>query len=407
MPRVLHLLSQRPGRTGSGVTLEAFVRGADRTGWTQQVSVGTPAEDPHPEVADLDPSDIHPLQFGCGRLEFPLPGMSDVMPYKSSVFSQLNEDQIATYKSIWTQHIGDLVSKFRPDLVHSHHIWLMSSVLREIVGDLPVVVSCHATGLRQMELCPHLKNQVVVGCRKLDAFCVLHHGHADALSATLGISAEKIHVVGAGFNEQFFRPGETDKPSQEPRRIVYAGKYSYAKGLHCLLDAVQKINQGAMKVQLHVAGTGVGEEANKLTASMEQMGDAVVRHGQVSQGELANLFRQSELFVLPSFYEGLPLVVVEALASGCKVVCADLPGVRNQMQSLIGQGLDVVPLPPMQTIDQPLESEIPAFIERRATAIEKQLESRGNVEIASAVKTFSWDSVFDRVQRIWRRLIAN
>ena len=38
---------------------------------------------------------------------------------------------------------------------------------------------------------------------------------------------------------------------------------------------------------------------------------------------------QSDVFVLPSFYEGLPLVIIEALACGTYVICTDLPGIRN------------------------------------------------------------------------------
>jgi len=43
MPRVLHLLSQQPGRTGSGVTLASLVRHAAESGWEQCVVVGLPA----------------------------------------------------------------------------------------------------------------------------------------------------------------------------------------------------------------------------------------------------------------------------------------------------------------------------------------------------------------------------
>jgi len=69
MPTVLHVLSQRPSLTGSGITLDALVRNAEAAGWNQHVIVGVPADDPTPDVGNLPPSRIHPLRFGADALE--------------------------------------------------------------------------------------------------------------------------------------------------------------------------------------------------------------------------------------------------------------------------------------------------------------------------------------------------
>ena len=197
--RVLHALSQRPSLTGSGITLEAMVRHAEDAGHEQQVVVGVPADDPQPAVGGLDPIQISPLVFGRPPLDFAVPGMSDVMPYPSTRFAELTERQVDAYGRAWANHLRPILSDFKPDLIHSHHLWLMSAVLKEIAPDTPVLTQCHATGLRQMELCPHLASQVRVGCSRIDAFAVLYQGHADDLARHLGIGADRIHRVGAGY----------------------------------------------------------------------------------------------------------------------------------------------------------------------------------------------------------------
>ncbi|MCA8945876.1 MAG: glycosyltransferase family 4 protein, partial [Planctomycetes bacterium] len=78
--RVLHLLSQRPLLTGSGITLDALVRHAAAVGWEQRVVVGVPQGESS-SVGDLPTEHIHPLHFGGEALDFHVPGMSDVMPY--------------------------------------------------------------------------------------------------------------------------------------------------------------------------------------------------------------------------------------------------------------------------------------------------------------------------------------
>ena len=85
---VLHILSQRPGRTGSGVTLDSIVRCAQYAGWQQHVIVGTPADDPNPQVGELAADQIHPLVFPQPSLPFPLPGMSGRQHFALSPHSQ-------------------------------------------------------------------------------------------------------------------------------------------------------------------------------------------------------------------------------------------------------------------------------------------------------------------------------
>ncbi len=156
--KILHTLSQRPSLTGSGVTLDALVLHASRAGWDQRVVVGVPVEDPHPAVGGLAPGQVHPLVFGTGELDFPVPGMSDVMPYPSTRFSKMTPVQIDTYRSAWRGHLRKVIAEFQPDVIHAHHVWLLSSLLKDVAPGIPVVNQCHATGLRQMTLCPHLSD---------------------------------------------------------------------------------------------------------------------------------------------------------------------------------------------------------------------------------------------------------
>ena len=95
---------------------------------------------------------------------------------------------------------------------------------------------------------------------------------------------------------------------------------------------------------LNIAGSGSGEEADRIRSSIDKL-EFVRLHGQLSPQELGDLLRQSSLFVLPSFYEGLPLVLVEAAACGCRIVATELAGVVDQLQAELGDSMEMVPLP--------------------------------------------------------------
>jgi glycosyltransferase involved in cell wall biosynthesis len=406
MTRILHVLSQRPSFTGSGITLDAVVRHADAAGYEQLVVAGTPADEPLPAVAGLDPTRVRPLEFETGELDFPLPGMSDVMPYRSTVWSAMTGDQLRIYREAWTDHLATAIADFRPDLIHSHHVWLLSSLLKDIAPDTPIVTQCHSTGLRQAALCPRLAGEVRRGCARNERFAVQHRALVGELTSALGITSERVAVVGAGYRDELFR--FRGNSCRRPR-LVYVGKYAAAKGLPWLLDALEKLTARVPNLELHVAGSGAGDEADELRARMERMAPEVVLHGQVAQDDLAELMRRSAVCVLPSFYEGLPLVLVEGLACGCRLVATALPGVANDLAPHVGDALETVPLPRLEGPDKPVAEDLPAFVDDLAAAIEKALGQppldADDASLGAALSHFTWRAVYQRVESVWRELI--
>lgn len=400
--RVLHVLSQRAGWTGSGVALHALVQAAAACGWEQAVILADSPDQPTPVVGDLPKDAVFPLTFEQPPLPFPIPGMSDVMPYASSRFSQMSPRQLEQYRTAWHDHVTRVVQVFRPDLIHSHHIWLLSSLLKSVAGSVPVVTHCHGTGLRQAELCSHLADVVRDGCRRNDAFFALHAAHADAIAKQLEISADRIHVIGSGYRPDLFHAEGRDPQGGS---LVYAGKLSRAKGLPWLLDAFERVRASRPESRLHIAGSGSGAEAEALRARLQEMSQ-VEFHGQLDQTELARLLRRAEAFVLPSLFEGLPLVLVEAAACGCRLISTALPGVVQQLAPVLGEAIETVEPPGLRNVDQPVEQDLPAFVERLAAAIERTLQRPPLPDPQARVAAWTWDAIFAKIERVWRSRIA-
>lgn len=408
--RVLHVLAQRPSLTGSGVTLDALVRLAGGAGWPQQAVVGVPAGAPLRGVGGLPGEAVHTVTFAgddpaeTAHLPFPVPGMSDVMPYRSSVWSTLTERQVDEYCRVWEERLSRVIRQFCPLLIHSHHAWLVSSLLKGLAPDVPLAIHCHGTALRQMTFCPHLAGRISAGCAAADRLLVLHREHARAYGEALGLGPERFAVVGAGYREDLFHPG--GYAPRDPASLLYAGKLSRAKGLPWLLDAVQALAGDLQGLVLHVAGGGDGAEADELRRRMAEMAPLVRYHGRLDQRALAGLMRRSTLFVLPSFYEGLPLVLVEALACGCRLVSTALPGVVEELVPRMAGHLEAVPLPRLTGPDEPVEADLPAFTADLADAVRRSLNGspiRGPAA-PDVLEHFTWRAVFRRVERAWREL---
>jgi glycosyltransferase involved in cell wall biosynthesis len=411
--RVLHILSQRPGRTGSGVTVDALVREAAAAGWEQAALVGVPADETRPDVGGLPQEAVHRVTFaaagapeaGAADLPFPVPGMSDVMPYPSSVWSRLGEAELAAYRQAWRSRLAAVIGAFRPDVIHTNHVWLVSALLKDVAPEVPAVATCHATGLRQLALCPHLADEVIAGCRRLDRFCVLREDHRDELTGRLGIDPARITVVGAGFRTDVFG-GPPAAAAERRGRLLYAGKTSAAKGVPTLLEAFAPLAAGDPGLRLDIAGGGTGPEAEALHARMDALGPQVARHGAVDQAALADLMRRAAVFVLPSLYEGVPLVLAEAAACGCRVVATALPGVTSVVAPCLGDRLALVEPPRLVGPDRPEPADLPGFAARLRQALATALDADPlPVPNPETLAPLTWSEVYKHIERQWLALI--
>ena len=103
--RVLHVLGQRPEMTGSGIYVEDLIRESRKHGIACCRIAGVPAGSLEKQAV-RSCVDENYVFFESEALDFPVVGMSDVMPYRSSLFSQLKGRRLTAYKAEFTREIG-------------------------------------------------------------------------------------------------------------------------------------------------------------------------------------------------------------------------------------------------------------------------------------------------------------
>jgi glycosyltransferase involved in cell wall biosynthesis len=406
--RILHILSQTPDFTGSGKTVQAIIRQSCAKGHQNFLVAGI-QDDFKLNPSLLPPEHTEFVRFNHGHLDFRLPGMSDVMPYPSTVFSSMNNDQICRYETAFRQVLQKAREKFRPDLIHTHHLWIVSKTARQIFQDLPMVTSCHGTCLRQYFLCPGLGLDVKNTMAKIDAVLCLSRHQKQQIQDIHKIAPEKLHVVGAGFEKKTFYC--EPKPEKGPVQIVYAGKLSRAKGVPWLLAALKKVT--APDYCLHLAGAGSGEEKQECLALAADLDSWVKVHGPLSHESLARLVRKAHLFVLPSFFEGLPLVLMEALSSGCRILTTALPGTREIFEETRSGMVDLLELPALETVDTPFQKDIPALEQTLAHALEINITKADQnrqpdlSQVNRLTATYTWEGVFSKMEGIYKKICGS
>ncbi|HSO67963.1 MAG TPA: glycosyltransferase family 4 protein [Desulfatirhabdiaceae bacterium] len=416
---ILHILSQQPGKTGSGVYLEAMVRHAGRQGYSQRVIVGIPGEAPLPEITGIDSEDLYAVRFDRPELPFPVAGMSDIMPYVSTRFSEFTPDMRDSYLRAFQEKIESAVSGFRTDIVHTHHFWLVSALTRRLFPDIPIVTSCHGTEFRQIERAPQLISHVIPDCSRIDRALALHEPQIQALHDMYGIPLDQIVNIGIGFrNDIFYCHSESGcRPGQEGiLQMVYAGKISRPKGVPWLIEALARVDiPEGYTLRVKLAGSSGDASVTDIPRSANRPDCQVTFLGALSQAELSNVFRSSRVFVLPSFYEGLPLVLLEALASGCRIVTTDLPGLDTWLPEAI-RDTDIVErvrLPRLIRVDEPHPSDLPEFVNNLATAISRQLHRSVCTEtdwascVMPCIQHLSWERIFKKIETVYDALLSH
>jgi len=410
--KVLHLLSQQPAKTGSGVALLAMVRHAAEAGHIQRAVIGLPAKEPLPEVAPLSAADVFEVRFDRKPLDFPIAGMSDIMPYPSTRFSTFTTAMLENYLQAFAGALDAAVENFEPDLIHSNHLWLLTALARILFPRTPLCVSSHGTELRQLENAAHLAPFVLKPCAAVDRVFALHAENKEKLMQAYGLPGDVVQIVGAGYREDYFKVLKTGVPVSERDEltIVYAGKISAPKGVPWLIDAMRLVRPPRGKrVRLLLAGAAVGPERDEIENRAADLGN-VVFLGALTQKELAEVLQQADVFVLPSFFEGLPLVVVEAMACGCRAVVTDLPGLDSWLPDGLCEDdyVSRVPLPRLIGADVPDPSDLPRFTAHLADALSRQLDNAlqcgSAADAACLLAPFTWQGVYERVEKGYREI---
>ena len=118
-----------------------------------------------------------------------------------------------------------------------------------------------------------------------------------------------------------------DEPVSGEPYVLAVGRLRIRKGMEILLQAMARVRDRGHRPHLVVAGDG--ERRGSLEAMCERLGLGACVHwaGRCSRSEAARLRRRATALVVPSTYEGMPLVVLEAMSDGVPVIASTVSGI--------------------------------------------------------------------------------
>lgn len=203
--------------------------------------------------------------------------------------------------------------------------------------------------------------------RHADRVLVFSRDQRELVATHYGVDDARIATLPNGIRRGFLR--EDNKPSHTPSRLLFVGRLSHQKNLTLLLDALDGISAD---YDTHIVGDG--ELRAELEAYAKKLHlEHVTFTGRKDDAALRQEYEDADIFVLPSEREGMPLVLIDAMAMRLPAVGTDVLGIRD----MISHGTNGL-LAPLDDVE----------------AFRRQIETlAGSTELYSRLSEQAFDSV--------------
>lgn len=254
----------------------------------------------------------------------------------------------------------------------------------------PFVAKVHGSDINAFALEPARRAQIRWALNRAHHVVAVSQALATRLGE-IGVAPERTSVLYNGVDPHRFHPVPRQEAKQalgfgaNERIVLFVGNIQASKGCAELLEAYARLAQRVPELRLVYAGAG--PQVNALQSRAAELNvQAQVRFvGRTAHDQLIRWFGAADMLCLPSHAEGVPNVVLEAMACGTPVVATDVGGVAEVLPDYAG-----VLVPPR---------DVPAL----EAALDRALHARWDRErIVGHAGRFDWDINVSRLETLLR-----
>lgn len=284
---------------------------------------------------------------------------------------------------------------FRPDVIHAHVYFAgVPAVLLGKRYRIPVIITEHSSEFPRRRISGLNKLKAKFAFENASLVCPVSENLKKNI-ASYGIQA-RFCVVPNVVDMLLFSLGERTpirKGEERKKRMLLVALLDSKKGVPYLLEALAYLRKSRDDFVLDSVGDGPNRAEYENQVNKLGLADVVHFHGLKTKPEVAGFMKQSNFFVLPSLWENLPCVLIEAMASGLPIVATEVGGIPEIINEKVG-----VLVPPKD-------------VEALAEAIDYMLDhyqDYSTKEIAQyASERFSYETVGKQLLEIYEKVMSN
>ncbi len=304
------------------------------------VNYGTPLYQPFMtkiSEAGIDQHVIYPRR-NIHRIVNPhIPGLTIDSP---CVLNKITRLSFSYKMRVMENHFLPVIKSFNPGIIHAHTLFSDGSLALKAskTMGIPYVVAVRTTDTEIfLKYRPWLKG---LGADILDSaatiVCLSPSINNDIEKEYGSSFRSKTRVIPNGIDDLFHAPDQIPKSNISGKpNLLYVGNFSRLKNVERILEFSKKHNMG-----LTIAGKGGNNEKRVLRAIKKS--PQVKYPGEVKDKlVLKNLYRNSDIFIMPSFRETFGLVYIESMSQGTPVIFSEGNGIDGYFdEGTIGYGVN-------------------------------------------------------------------
>lgn len=218
--------------------------------------------------------------------------------------------------------VGDWMMRRRLPHLHTHYASTVSALVARV---FPVTMSITFHGPAEFEDPAGFRLAEKV---RAALFCcaISRYGVSRLMYACDRAEWPKLEMTPLGVDPDEFPPRRC-RAAPLPFQVICVGRLTPVKGQHVLLRAMELLAKAGRTIELRLVGEGPGRRSLERAAESRGLAGCVTFEGNVNQDRLRELYRESDALVLSSFAEGLPVVLMEAMAMEIPCVAPWINGI--------------------------------------------------------------------------------
>jgi L-malate glycosyltransferase len=292
--------------------------------------------------------------------------------------------------------------KFDFNIIHLHGT--LVPVKPVFDSSLPIIFTSHGASKKKLEYMEantfhffivkllrkslfKLEQEIV---KKSDIITAVSNTSADDLR-TYHILKKEIIIVHNGVDTNFFIPSEK---KSNLRSILYTGRFEVFKGLYDLIESSRIVCKKYPYTKFILIGSGTIFDNLKKQVSKFKLEDNFIFTGFLNKSQIIEYYQNATIFILPSYREGFPTSLMEAMSCGIPSIATNVEGNFE----LIQNGENGLLVPPKNP--EKLAESIISLLDNEKIRSKIGRNARDHI-----VKNYDWETITDGFEKLYNQLI--
>lgn len=236
----------------------------------------------------------------------------------------LNHDTAPNLSALFK--IYKQLNKIKPDIVHTHLSAFIYTLPWIFLNRKKILHTIHNRPI--YEFSPKLRSNIKILYQMNKAIPIaISDTIAKEVKDLYKIKEDQIEVIYNPVDISIYNKNSIKKKKNDDVTFINVARFTSVKNQSLIIDAFSKVQEQINNIKLILVGDGELRNAVEKKAAQNGLSDVVEFTGNIQN--VAEKLRSSDVFVLPSRYEGLPLTILEAMATGLPIIATNVGGVPD------------------------------------------------------------------------------